>query len=395
MYKPSILSSSSLLDLSIVDPDERSKLATQKLVTNLLEQASSEDVELIIVHYSVAFNSEILFGNLTKSFPGAKLIGCSSAGEFNKNGYQTQSVVLIAMLKSDFISSVRLIDDLDTLDFDKAYDITADLRQELIINSPFDVEQQMAISFLDGLTMNEEQFLYTFSPVFGNTPHFGGSAGDDLMLKDTFVVHNGDVYSNAAVIALIATRRSFTVFSNDHIQVPVSRLIVTEADPNTRTVFELNGEPAAQYYAKLFSKKLHELTPEVFSKFPLAVLMGDKYYIRSIQKVDIESNSITFYCAVDLGMILTAVQLGDCAQSLDATLNDLRDKYGEPELVYGCDCFLRRLDIFQNQREEELKATQKEFNVVGFNAYGEHMNSIHMNQTFTGVYFTKNEHGSQ
>lgn len=391
MYKPSILSSSSLLDFTIEDAEERSKHASLELVSSLSKQITGTDVELIIVHYSVAFNTDILFGHLTRTFPKAKIIGCSSAGEFNRNGYQTQSAVLIALLKSDFVSSVRLIDDLDTLDFDKAYNITADLRQELITNAPFDIKQQMAMSFLDGLTMNEEQFLYTFSPVFGDTPHFGGSAGDDLKLENTFVVYNGKVFSNAAVIALIATQRSFTVFSNDHIQVPVSRLVVTEADPTTRTVYELNGEPAAQYYAKLFSKKLHELTPEVFSKFPLAVLMGDKYYIRSIQKVDIESNSITFYCAVDLGMILTAVQLGDCARSLNSTLNELRDTYGEPELVYGCDCFLRRLDIIQNQREEEIKATQQEFNIVGFNAYGEHMNSIHMNQTFTGVYFVKNE----
>lgn len=391
MYKPSILSSSSLLDFTIEDAEERSNTASLELISSLSDQVNGNDVDLIIVHYSIAFNTDILFNYLTKSFPKAKIIGCSSAGEFNKNGYQTQSAVLIAMLKSDFVSSVRLINDLDTLDFDKAYNITADLRQELITNAPFDIKQQMAISFLDGLTMNEEQFLYTFSPVFGNTPHFGGSAGDDLQLENTFVVYNGKVFSNAAVIALIATKRSFTVFSDDHIQVPVSRLVVTEADPTTRTVYELNGEPAAQYYAKLFSKKLHELTPEVFSKFPLAVLMGDKYYIRSIQKVDIESNSITFYCAVDLGMILTAVQLGDCAQSLNSTLNELRDTYGEPELVYGCDCFLRRLDIIQNQREEEIRATQQEFNIVGFNAYGEHINSIHMNQTFTGVYFTKNE----
>jgi len=133
--------------------------------------------------------------------------------------------------------------------------------------------------------------------------------------------------------------------------------------------------------------KAEDLTPDVFSMFPLAVLVGGKYFIRSIQKVDLSTNGITFYCAVDIGIILTFVQLGDCIEALEGKLDELRTQLGEPAFVYACDCFLRRLEIQQGKNDHEIKRLQQKYKVAGFNAYGEHIHSVHLNQTFTGVYF--------
>lgn len=389
-YKSSILTSSRVLSSNSEDLVSQSLEACKAAVNELLSQTKASEIELLLVHFSVAFDFEVLTSCLNDAFFDTQVIGCSSAGEFNMRGYQTQSIVLIALLKSDFVCSTHLLTDCGSISFDSAYKIAADLRQDLRAKASFEANQQMVISFLDGLSMNEEGFLHAFSPVFGNIPHFGGSAGDDLELNATYLLYNGKIIQNASIITLIGTEKPFSVFSVDHIESPVSRLVVTDAEPETRTVFELNGEPAAQYYAKLLGKKTNELTHDVFSKFPLAVLVGGKYFIRSIQKVDVETNGLTFYCAVDLGMILTAVQLGECAASLEAKLNALKEALGEPEMIYGFDCFLRRLDITQSGKLEDVVNIQREFKIAGFNAYGEHMNSIHMNQTFTGVYFARN-----
>lgn len=390
-YKSSILTSSCILPSGDGDVAKISRETCQTAIAELLNQTQASEIEIVLVHFSVAFDFDVLTTCLQEAFLDTQVIGCTSAGEFNMQGYQTQSIVLIALLKSDFVCTTHLMMDIDEINFDSAYKIAADLRQNLRTKASFEAEQQMVISFLDGLSMNEESFLHAFSPVFGNIPHFGGSAGDDLELNATYLLYNGQVLRNSSVIALLGTERPFKVFSVDHIESPVSRLVVTNAEPSTRTVYELNGEPAAEYYAKLMGKKIHQLTPDVFSKFPLAVLVGGKYFIRSIQKVDIETNSLSFYCAVDLGMILTAVQLGECALSLQKKLKMLRDELGEPEMVYGCDCFLRRLDITQSGKQADITNMQSEFKIAGFNAYGEHMNSIHMNQTFTGVYFARNK----
>ncbi len=387
--KSSILTSSRILLNTSTDPKSNTQKACQDAISELLSKTEVEQIELLIVHFSVAFDFDQIVTCLHDDFMATQVIGCSSAGEFNMQGYQTQSIVFIALLKSDFVCSTHLLEQVDEVSFDSAYKIAADLRQNLREKASFESAQQMVISFLDGLSMNEEVFLHSFSPVFGNIPHFGGSAGDDLELNATYLLYNGRIIQKASIIALIGTKRPFKVFSVDHIETPVSRLVVTSADPSTRTVFELNGEPAAEYYAKLIGKDVQELSPNVYSKFPLAVLMGGKYFIRSIQKIDIKTNSLTFYCAVDLGMILTAVQLGECSETLKVKLDELREELGEPEMIYGCDCFLRRLDITQSGKEQDIMNMQQEFKIAGFNAYGEHMNSIHMNQTFTGVYFAR------
>ena len=55
----------------------------------------------------------------------------------------------------------------------------------------------------------------------------------------------------------------------------------------------------------------------------------------------------------------------------------------------GCDCFLRRLEVRSKSLNDETRDIQNEFNLVGFNAYGEHINGLHLNQTFTGVYISE------
>ena len=88
-----------------------------------------------------------------------------------------------------------------------------------------------------------------------------------------------------------------------------------------------------------------------------------------------------------IGIILTFVQMGDCIEALESKLDKLRAQLGEPEFVYACDCFLRRLEIQQGKNDHEIRRLQQRYNVAGFNAYGEHIHSVHLNQTFTGVYF--------
>ena len=54
--------------------------------------------------------------------------------------------------------------------------------------------------------------------------------------------------------------------------------MVTDADPNTRQVFEINGEPAATVYADLLGITVDELEPEVFRYILWPVKIGGEYY---------------------------------------------------------------------------------------------------------------------
>ena len=393
MSKTSILSALSQPANSKVNDDNHSSLygakeACRDVANEILANVKCDEIELLLFHTSTLFDLDTVAKEISARFPHVNIVGCTSAGEFNKNGYGTEKLLAVAFLKNEFSIATALVPNLGEVNFDEAHDIASGLRRALQGRERrYDTEQHFVISVLDGLTRHEEHFLETFATAFGNIPHLGGSAGDDLKLEATYVFYNGEFHRDAAVLLLVGTGKPFTVFSIDHINSPVSKLVVTHADPESRTVYEINGEPAAQYYASLLGMKAEDLTPDVFSMFPLAVMVGGKYFIRSIQKVDLATNGITFYCAVDIGIILTFVQLGDCIEALESKLDKLRAQLGEPEFVYACDCFLRRLEIQQGKDDLEIRRLQQRYNVAGFNAYGEHIHSVHLNQTFTGVYF--------
>ncbi|WP_420935095.1 nitric oxide-sensing protein NosP [Alteromonas sp. A081] len=362
--------------------------ACNAVAKEILSHANPQDIELVLFHCSTLFTLHDISTALTKYFPRVNIVGCTSAGEFNKKGYGVGKLLAVAFLKSEFSIATALVPHLGDVNFDHAHNIASGLRNTLQNRTQrYDTKQHFVISLLDGLSRHEEHFLETFATAFGNIPHFGGSAGDDLQLEATYIYYNGEFHRDAAILLLVGTDKPFSIFSIDHIQSPVSKLVVTDADAESRTVFEINGEPAAEYYASLLGLKAKDLTPDVFSMFPLAVFVGGKYFIRSIQKVDIMTNAITFYCAVDIGIILTFIQLGDCVEALENKLEQIREELGEPEFVYACDCFLRRLEIQQNKKDDEIKRLQQAYKVAGFNAYGEHIHSVHLNQTFTGVYF--------
>ena len=393
MSKTSILSALSQPANSKVNDDNHSSLygakeASRDVANEILANVKCDEIELLLFHTSTLFDLDTVAKEISARFPHVNIVGCTSAGEFNKNGYGTEKLLAVAFLKNEFSIATALVSNLGEVNFDEAHDIASGLRRALQGRERrYDTEQHFVISVLDGLTRHEEHFLETFATAFGNIPHLGGSAGDDLKLEATYVFYNGEFHRDAAVLLLVGTGKPFTVFSIDHINSPVSKLVVTHADPESRTVYEINGEPAAQYYASLLGMKAEDLTPDVFSMFPLAVMVGGKYFIRSIQKVDLATNAITFYCAVDIGIILTFVQMGDCIEALESKLDKLRAQLGEPEFVYACDCFLRRLEIQQGKNDHEIRRLQQMYNVAGFNAYGEHIHSVHLNQTFTGVYF--------
>ena len=393
MSKTSILSALSQPANSKVNDDNHSSLygakeACRDVANEILANVKCDEIELLLFHTSTLFDLDTVAKEISARFPHVNIVGCTSAGEFNKNGYGTEKLLAVAFLKNEFSIATALVPNLGEVNFDEAHDIASGLRRALQGRERrYDTEQHFVISVLDGLTRHEEHFLETFATAFGNIPHLGGSAGDDLKLEATYVFYNGEFHRDAAVLLLVGTGKPFTVFSIDHINSPVSKLVVTHADPESRTVYEINGEPAAQYYASLLGMKAEDLTPDVFSMFPLAVMVGGKYFIRSIQKVDLATNAITFYCAVDIGIILTFVQLGDCIEALESKLDKLRAQLGEPEFVYACDCFLRRLEIQQGKNDLEIRRLQQRYNVAGFNAYGEHIHSVHLNQTFTAVYF--------
>ena len=147
---------------------------------------------------------------------------------------------------------------------------------------------------------------------------------------------------------------------------------------------EINGRPAAREFARLIDLKITELTPMIFATHPVVVRIGGQYFVRSIAKVNADE-SLTFFCAIDEGIVLTIAKGVDMVENLQQAFDQVRAAVGPPQLVLGCDCILRRMESEREGIKEKIGRIFSDNNVIGFATYGEQFNSMHVNQTFTGV----------
>ena len=98
-----------------------------------------------------------------------------------------------------------------------------------------------------------------------------------------------------------------------------------------------------------------------------------------------DDESLTFFCAIDEGIVLTVAEGVDPVANFDGLIEGIEAEVGAPDLILGCDCILRRLEMEQRQLNAVMSERLARHRVVGFCAYGEQVNGMHVNQTFTGV----------
>jgi hypothetical protein len=111
---------------------------------------------------------------------------------------------------------------------------------------------------------------------------------------------------------------------------------------------------------------------------------GGEYYVRSIQKAH-DDGTLTFYCAIDEGVVLRLARGENLVENLGQALAAARRVVTNPVLTIGCDCILRRVEIDSNGLQARVNTLFRDHHVVGFSTYGEQFGSLHVNQTFTGI----------
>lgn len=373
---------------STADRDPRRAAAT------LAEALRHPGLGCVLFFCSAEYDLEQLGPALGQAFGDIPVTGCTSAGEITPRGYSRGSVVAIGFDRRWFASATALIRDEDPFALQNAQTLIERLLQQCRNSGVAPVAgNTFAITLLDGLSSHEELLLATLNAALGNIPQFGGSAGDDERLANTHVYYQGSFHARSAVLMLITTPLPFDVFTTHHLQPgPGPKLVVTAADSETRTVHELNAEPAATAYARAAGVLPQDLSRDVFALRPLAVRLGEQYYARSVQRVN-PDGSLTFYCAVETGIVMTPMAPASLQENLLTHLERTRAVVGEPLITIGCDCFLRRLEAELAGVDQALSGILEHHRVAGFSTYGEQYQGVHLNQTFTGVAIGRPESG--
>ncbi|MCL9683529.1 nitric oxide-sensing protein NosP [Legionella maioricensis] len=346
---------------------------------------SQPHMSLVVFFCSSHYALDELAEEMNSLFPDVLVVGCTTAGEIGPGGYIQNSLTGASFPSDGFTVVAKSYDNIQQFDDAKGQAFVNDLLQELEARAPdTDSRNTFALSLIDGLSLREEPIARAFQHALGNILLLGGSAGDDLQFKSTWIFYGGSFQTDRAVLTLVNTIYQFKVFKSQHFICGHERLVVTKAAPSQRLVSEINGYPANIEYARVIGVPVDELDSNHFSAFPMVVRINQVDYVRSIQKCN-PDGSLTFYCAIDSGLVFMAAHGVNLVNNLEQTFHNIHDEIGKPQLVLACDCILRKLEVGREGLENRVEDILKNNNVIGFNSYGEQFMGVHINQTITGI----------
>lgn len=343
-------------------------------------RAAIAPVEPTVVLYfaSSRHDPKALAEAMLLAFPGAVVAGCTTAGELEGARFRKGTVVAMG-LGSDVVrnaSSLVLPNVGGEPDLRAALGpLEAELGKPL---SSLDPSQYVGVLLVDGLCMAEERLMDRLGDLT-DVPIVGGSAGDDLAFRTTWIATKGRAHTGAALLLLLEPAVAFRVLKTQSFRPLEQTLRVTSADCEARVVHAFDDKPAASRYAEVLSIPPSEL-PSHFMRHPLGLMVGDEPFVRSPQQL--RGESVVFYCNVQEGIQLRVLEATDVVEDTRRALEAAREELGGASAIIDFDCVLRTAEIEATGRMDAYGALFSSTPAIGFSTYGEQFLG-HVNQTAT------------
>jgi len=344
-------------------------------VQHIAEQLGP-DPGAVLFYCSPDYDLDALGAALAHAFSGA-VVGCTSAGHIGAQGFVRGGMVALGFGKNYAQLTPHLIHPLTSC-MERSLEIAEDIKRSDGARSRF------GLLLIDGLSKAEERVASALHQALGNVHVIGGSAADDLKFQRTCVYHDGRFHSDAAVYCHVETHHCVSFVKFQHFVGGDRKMVVTDADPVQRIIKEIDGLPAVEGYAEAIAANVADLDPIAFIQHPLVFKIGDQNFIRSIAGIG-PDGSLNCFCAVDTGMVLSVGRHLDALETMQNAFTNVRAEIGNPGVILGMDCILRRVEFEQNGLLDRAGALLASNNVFGFSTYGEQYDAFHINQTFTGV----------
>jgi hypothetical protein len=355
-------------------------------MAQIVAQLGDAPLAGMLLFCSHRFDRDALARAVNRHSEQVVAIGCTSSGELTDVGYDEDSLSVIGFPADAFHLISHCFDDIDAFDPVAARETIRSLAAVAERDSRHlgDKVNHVALFLVDGLSHREELLTMTIQDALGDIPLIGGSSGDGLAFRETAIFQGGRFRHRAAVIAILSTPRPLHVFKGQHYRPGAAKMVVTGAVPQDRIVTEINAEPAAQEYLRLAGHAGEALGLAFYAAHPPMVRAGGDYHVRSIQSAN-PDGSLTFYCAIDEGIVLTVGEPIDRIAGMEAMFIDIAARVGTVDRIVAFDCVLNRIDAEQRQISRAVSELYGRHRVIGFNTYGEQYHALHVNQTFSGL----------
>jgi hypothetical protein len=360
-----------------------SKATPKEVAAEISARIKECDPRLVIFFASAKYDPAQISAELSAAFSSCVVYGCSTAGELISGAMLKGSVVAMGF-GSDIIEdvAVEVIEEIRSRnDTPKAFAaFEKHFGQSL---TELDIDKHVGLILVDGLQGAEEKLMEKIGDL--TDIHFiGGSAGDDLAFKKTFVFAHGKSFTNAAILAVLKVKKGFSIIKTQSFCPMPKTLKATKVDEATRTVLEFNGKPALTAYAEALGVKEADAASQ-FMSHPLGLLSAEgQPFVRSPQQI--KDQAMVFYCNIKEGMELSLLSstdiVGDTREAVLSTVKAL----GTVEGMINFHCILRTLELEQKNLTEAYGKVFSAIPTIGFSTYGEEYIG-HINQTSTILVF--------
>ncbi len=353
-------------------------------VADLARQVRQPEVEFVLYFASARYDPAALARAAHEAFDG-RAVGCTTAGEIGPQGYTQGGIVAVSLGTGPIRVHRFALDGVSALDLAAVETCrrTFDARRRYPLHGlGLDC---FAMLLIDGLCLREEHVVAAVHHQFQPMPIVGGSAGDDAAYRRTHVFVDGRAISGGA--ALLVFELGGVPFRTFRLQdfTPQSEyLVITEAEPESRVVSEIDGFPATQVYARCLGVPPDELTPAHFASHSLMVGIGGEEYIRSVRTVR-GDGSLMLHAAIDRGAVVRICRTDDTLAGLTRLLGGIRPGTRAADLLVAFDCMHRRMQLRAQHTVAAAEELLSRVPTIGFTTYGEVVDSLHVNQTMTGV----------
>ena len=358
-------------------------------MNELIREIDQPRIKAVIYFFSVEFERCEPHKALKQAFPRASCIGASMSGGWCTAGVVEKGIVAMSFSEDEveevFVSLQEKAME-DPVSAAKA--AIAELKRKLwhgIIHP----NKYLGI-ILFTFSCRGEDIMKTFTTEKDlNFPFVGGVAGDELSFTKTFVGMDEKLSTEGIAVMIMKMKIPFLCDHYTHCIPTNMAVTITKVDIQTRTVWEIDGQSAAPYYAKLIGvSNVDTLTPGDFAAHPMGIVVGDQVYVRSINTLAEGNIGLACACQLEPQTKVHILKLGDIIDNARKVVRYAESFTPNLQSAILFNCVGRYLELKQLGKIAAFNDVFKHLGFIGCNTYGEEL-FTHHNQTLTAVFFGK------
>ncbi|MDR0708334.1 MAG: methyl-accepting chemotaxis protein [Treponema sp.] len=359
-------------------------------IEGIVKEIDQPDIKVVIYFFSVEFEKNEPQKALKKAFPHAICIGASMIGGWSTQRAIEKGIVAMSLSSSEVAEVITSFQTgVKENPTRSAINAIEELKRKLggRITSP---DEYLGLIFFDGLCMGEKIIKEFTLEKRLNLAFVGGAAADELSFVKTLVALDERVSNDGLVVMILKMKIPFFFDHYVHCEPTTTSFIVTRSETRKgRVVWEIDGQDAAPYYAKLLGLSgVDKISGDVCAKNPFGVTIGDSVYVRS-PNVAVDGKGLEFFCYIEAGTKMFLLRRGDIISNTKKALE--KTKNFLPGGIQGSllfNCVFRYTELKEIRKIDEFNRIFSENSFIGFNTYGEEL-FTHHNQTLTAVFFGK------